>query len=37
MKDITDVYYVHAEKVCKDFEIKNVGEYHCLFKTIHYC
>ena len=30
MEDITDVDYVQAKKVCKDFEIKNLGEYHDL-------
>ena len=28
MEDITDVDYVHANRVYKDFEIKNLGEYH---------
>ena len=28
MEDITDLYYNHAERVCKDFEIKNLGQYH---------
>ena len=28
MEDITDLYYNHAERVCQDFEIKNLGEYH---------
>ena len=28
MEDITDADYKHARRVCKDFEIKNVGEYH---------
>ena len=28
MKDITDADYAHAKRVCKDFEIKNLGEYH---------
>ena len=28
MKDITDAYYMHAKRVCKDFEIKKLGEYH---------
>ena len=28
MEDITDADYVHAKRVCKDFEIKNVGEYN---------
>ena len=27
MEDITDADYVHAKNVCKDFEIKNLGEY----------
>ena len=27
MEDITDADYVQAKKVCKDFEIKNLGEY----------
>ena len=28
MEDITDEYYVHEKRVCKDFEIKNLDEYH---------
>ena len=28
MKDITDADYAHAKKVCKDFEINNLGEHH---------
>ena len=31
MKDITDANYAHSEGVCKDFEIKNLGEYHDLY------
>ena len=31
MKDITDVDYTCAKKVCKDFEIKNLEEYHDLY------
>ena len=31
MEDITDAYYAHAKRVCKDFEIKNVIEYHDLY------
>ena len=31
MKDITDADYMHAKRVCKDFEIKNLGEYHDLY------
>ena len=30
MKDITDVDYANAKRVCKDFEIKNLGEYRDL-------
>ena len=30
MKDITDADYIHTKRVCKDFEIKNLGEYHDL-------
>ena len=26
-----DADYMHAKKVCKDFEIKNLGEYHYLY------
>ena len=31
MEGITDVDYVHTKRVCKDFEIKIVGEYHDFF------
>ena len=31
MEDITDSDYMHAKRVCKDFEIKNLGEYHDLY------
>ena len=31
MEDITDADYTHAKRVCKDFEIKNLGEYHDLY------
>ena len=30
VEDITDADYAHAKIVCKDFEIKNLGEYHDL-------
>ena len=37
MEDITDVDYVYVNRVCKDFEIKNLGEYHDLYlKVIHF-
>ena len=28
MDDITDLDYIHWKRVCKDFEIKRLGEYH---------
>ena len=28
MDDITNADSVHTERVCKDFEIKNLGEYY---------
>ena len=31
MEDITNADYMHAKRVCKDFEIKNLGEYHDLY------
>ena len=31
IKDVTDADYMHAKRVCKDFEIKNLGEYHDLY------
>ena len=38
IKDITDVYYTHANRVFKNFINKNLGEYHdCMFRVIHYC
>ena len=30
-EDITDADYAHAKRVCKDFEIKKIGEYHDLY------
>ena len=30
MKCITDADYAHAKRVCKDFEIKNLGKCHDL-------
>ena len=30
MEDITDADYADAKKICKDFKIKNLGEYHDL-------
>ena len=31
MEDITYADYVHAKRVCKNLEIKNLGEYHDLY------
>ena len=31
MEDITDADYIHSKRICKDFEIKNVDEYHDLY------
>ena len=31
MEDITDADYAHVKRVCKDFEINNLGEYHDLY------
>ena len=31
MEDITDADYMHAKRVCKDFETKILGEYHDLY------
>ena len=37
MEDLTDEDYTHAKRIWKDFEINSLGEYHDLFKAIHYC
>ena len=31
MENITDADYAHAKRMCKDFETKNLGEYHDLY------
>ena len=31
IEDITDADFAHAKRVYKDFEIKNLGEYHDLY------
>ena len=31
LEDFTEADYMHAKRVCKDFEIKNLGEYHDLY------
>ena len=32
MEDVTDTGYVLAKTVCKDFEIKKLGEYRDLYE-----
>ena len=31
MEDVTDTDYTHAKRVCKDFEISHLEEYHDLY------
>ena len=31
LNDITDGDYAHEKRACKDFKIKNLGEYHDLY------
>ena len=31
MEDITDTDYIQAKRVCKDFEIKKLDEYHDVY------
>ena len=31
IEDITDANYVHVKRVCKDFKLKNLGDYYDLF------
>ena len=31
MEDNTDADYTHIKRVCKDFEIKGIGEHHGLY------
>ena len=31
MEDITDSYQAYTKRVCKDFAIRNSGEYHDLY------
>ena len=38
MEDNTDADYASAKRVYKNFEVRNLGEYHELHvKGIHYC
>ena len=34
MEDITDANYVNAKRICKDYKIKNLREYHELYIQI---
>ena len=34
LEDITYFDYIHAKRVCKDFEIKYLGEYHYFYLKI---
>ena len=31
MEDITDADYVHQKRVCKDFKVSNLEDYHDLY------
>ena len=31
MEGLTDVGYAHAERVCKDFKIRNLRDFHDLY------
>ena len=31
MEDTTETDYMHAKRACRDFEIKNLGEYYDLY------
>ena len=35
MEDIADSDYTHAKRICKNFDIKNLGEYHDLYVQGH--
>ena len=35
MEDIADISYAYAKRVCKDFEIKNLGKYHDSYVQSH--
>ena len=38
VEEITDADYTYAKRVCKDFEIKKLGDIMiCIFKATHYC
>ena len=31
MEDVIDADYMHTKRICKDFEMKRLGEYHDLY------
>ena len=31
MENITDADYIHKKRICNDFEIRYLGEYHDLY------
>ena len=31
MEDITNAYYAHGKRLCKDFKIGNMEDYHDLY------
>ena len=31
LEDISDKDYIHVQKVCKDFEVKSLGDYYDLY------
>ena len=35
MEDIADADYMHAQRIFKNFDIKNLGEYHDLYVQGH--
>ena len=35
MEDITDTDYADAKRICKDFVLKSLGEYHDLYLQIN--
>ena len=36
MEDVTDVDYMHAKRVCKGFETKDLGKYRDLYLKSDY-
>ena len=34
MKDVNNADHAHRKRVCKDFKIENLGEYHDLYVQI---